>query len=87
MTEDIHSPGILEALAQHMADDLDREILEDLFPAGQEFTLTPILSKSKPEPFYGWSAIKITVDRYNHEEGIIFDTEDRSFQINKYKIK
>ena len=87
MNEDTHPPGLIEAVAKNMADTIDREIMEDLFRPGQEFTLTPILSKSKPEPFYGWSAIKIIVDRYNYEEGIVFDTEGRSFQINKYKIK
>ena len=87
MDEDKHPPGLVEAVAQQMMENLDREIMADLFRAGDELTLIPILSKTKPEPFYGWSPTKITVDRYNHEEGRVFDTEGRSFLIEKYKIK
>lgn len=78
---------LLEAVIEKMTDHLDQEIMGDLFLPGRDLTLTPILSKKKPEPFYGWKPLKIIVDRYSHEEGKLFDTEGRVFQINKYRIK
>lgn len=71
-----------------LAEDIDREVLASLQATpGAELTLIPVLSKQKPEPFYGWGSLRITVDRYDEKEALIFDTEGRSFQTYKYNIK
>jgi hypothetical protein len=62
-------------------------IIWHIGPVGSEVTLIPILSKTKPEPFYGWKPIRITIDRYINEEERVVDTEGRSFQIEKYKVR
>jgi hypothetical protein len=64
-----------------------KEEMENLFREGKELTLVPILSKTKPEPFYGWKPVRITVDRYSHIEETVYDTEERSFPVNKYKLR
>lgn len=55
--------------------------------SGKTITLIPILSKTKAEPFYGWAPFEAVIDRYDREKNKLIDTENREFDLTKYKIR